>query len=193
MQPAPPTWSGMLPPPQPQPATPAISAWLTPSPRSLCSHLGAWRPGWTYSVSECGKSEREIHILFMNYIYVESEKTGRDDLNYKAEIETQHRRGEEAYGHQEGRGWGAEGRGHTVEAARQQAPNENLPPAGSSAQRSRRPRGVQEGLSAQTAASPCCAAETDSTVSSYTPRKTVLKRKEKYLAPTNCKSKKKKK
>lgn len=57
-------------------------------------------------MSECGKSEREIHILFMNYIYVESEKTGRDDLNYKAEIETQHRRGEEAYGHQEGRGGG---------------------------------------------------------------------------------------
>lgn len=144
-------------------------------------------------MSECGKSEREIHILFMNYIYVESEKIGRDDLNYKAEIETQHRREEEAYGHQEGRGWVAGRRGHTLWRLRV---NRRLVrtcrPAGSSAQRSRRPRGVQEGLGAQTAASPCCAAETDSTVSSYTPRKTVLKRKEKYLAPTNCKSKKKK-
>ena len=38
---------------------------------------------------EWGKSEREIHISHTNYIHVESEKSVRDDLNYKAEIETQ--------------------------------------------------------------------------------------------------------
>lgn len=52
---------------------------------------------------ECGESEREIHISHTNYIHVESEKSGRDDLNYKAGIETQ----EEKKGADSKRGRGA--------------------------------------------------------------------------------------
>ena len=85
----------------------------------------------------------------MDYIYVESEKIGRDYLNYKAEIDEEKERMDTK------RAGGAWRRGRTLETARKQAPNETLPPSmelrsalrvtgGNPREGSRRPAAQQE-------------------------------------------------
>lgn len=84
----------------------------------------------------------------MDYIYVESEKIGRDYLNYKAEIDEEKERMDTK------RAGGLE-TGRTVETARKHAPNETLLPStellsalrvtgGNPREGSRRPAAQQE-------------------------------------------------
>ena len=85
----------------------------------------------------------------MDYIYVESEKIGRDYLNYKAEIDEEKERMDTK------RALGAWRWGRTVETARKHAPNETLLPStellsalrvtgGNPREGSRRPAAQQE-------------------------------------------------